>query len=247
MKTINIAWMLVLGVPSVLGASACATTRMAGEQTDDARITGRVGRRLTLDPEVKRYKIDVDTIDGIVTLRGKVDTETMKTSAEELARQTEGVKDVNNELIVDPQSFGDRVNENVDDAALKTRVGTRLTTSPDIDRINIDIDVQDGVVTMSGVVHDENAKKRAEDVVRETEGVKDVKNELTVNPDDQRLRRDTDERGGVEGGNPSTPQEPTPESNTQPSGDATGSGSTGTRPSPGTTPPSSSTTTSRPR
>jgi hyperosmotically inducible protein len=211
MKTINIALMLALGVPPVLGASACATTRMAGEQSDDARITGRVGRRLTLDPEVKRYKIDVDTIDGVVTLRGKVDSETMKTSAEGIARETNGVKDVRNELIVDPQSFGERIGENADDAILKTRVGTRLTTSPDVDRLNIDIDVQDGVVTLSGVVHDENSKQKAEELVRSTEGVKEVKNELTVNPEDQPLRRDTDEEGQPEGEQPSTPKDATPE------------------------------------
>jgi hyperosmotically inducible protein len=223
MKTINIALMLVLGVPSVIGASACATTRMAGEQTDDARISGRVGRRLTLDPDVKRYTIDVDTIDGVVTLRGKVDSETMKTSAEKLARDTEGVKDVKNELIVDPTSFGESISEGTKDSVLKTKVGTRLTTAPDIDRINIDVDVQDGVVTLSGVVHDENAKQRAEEVARSTEGVKDVKNELTVNPDDQRLRDDTDAEGHRESG--SSTKEPTPE-NSQQSGGASDKGTT---------------------
>jgi hyperosmotically inducible protein len=216
MKPIYIAVMLTLAAPPVLGATACATTRMAGEQSDDLRIKSRVGRRLTLDPEVKRFKIDVDTIDGVVTLRGKVDSETMKTSAEDIARTTNGVKDVRNELIVDDQGVGERIKENSNDVVIKTRVGTRFTADPDIDRLNIDIDVQDGVVTLSGVVHDETAKAEAEKVARGAEGVTDVKNELTVNPDDQRLRTDTNADGSAEGSQGATPKDATPETATPP-------------------------------
>jgi len=216
-KTIHIAWMLALAVPPVLGTLGCKTTEMAGAQTDDARITGRVGRRLTADPEVRRYKIDVDTLEGVVTLRGKVDSETMKTSAEAIARETNGVKDVKNELIVDPEGFGERLGEGADDAVIKTRVGVRLTRDPDVDRHNIDVDVVDGVVTLSGIVHDENAKQEAERLARGAEGVKDVKNELTVNPEDQPLRRDKDAEGKPEGDAGKPPQDATPETANPPS------------------------------
>ena len=205
-----------LAAAPMMGTTACATTRMAGEQTDDARIKSRVGRRLIADPDVKRFKIDVDTIDGVVTLRGKVDSDTMKTSAEQIARETQGVKDVRNELIVEDQGVGERIKENSGDAVIKTRVGTRLTSDPDVDRHNIDIDVQDGIVTLSGVVHDETAKTEAEKLAREAEGVKDVKNELTVNPDDQRLRTDTNADGSPETSPSGKPKDATPESATPP-------------------------------
>lgn len=46
--------------------------------------------------------------------------------------------------------------------------------------MNVDVDVTDGVVTLSGVVHNEAEAAEAERLAREVEGVKDVKNDLKV-------------------------------------------------------------------
>ena len=56
---------------------ACANTGTAGSQTDDALIKMRVGSRLTADPEVSRFKIDVDVREAVVTLRGEVESQAM--------------------------------------------------------------------------------------------------------------------------------------------------------------------------
>ena len=82
-------------------------------------------------------------------------------------------------------------NLDLTDLAIRMRVGRRLSMAADVDRVNIDVDVTDGVVTLSGAVHDEKAKQLAEKVTRQTKGVRDVRNELTVNPSDQLFRRDT--------------------------------------------------------
>jgi hyperosmotically inducible protein len=63
---------------------------------DDAGVTTRVKARLVADPEVNAFHIDVDTIDGKVTLNGKVATELQRREAGELASRTEGVVSVNN-------------------------------------------------------------------------------------------------------------------------------------------------------
>jgi osmotically-inducible protein OsmY len=65
-----------------------------GEHIDDAGITMRVKSRLLDDPVVKGLKIDVDTRDGVVFLTGSVTSDAEKKQAIELARTTEGVKDV---------------------------------------------------------------------------------------------------------------------------------------------------------
>jgi osmotically-inducible protein OsmY len=44
--------------------------------------------------------IDVDTVQNVVTLRGTVATEDARKQAERIARQTEGVKEVKNDLTV---------------------------------------------------------------------------------------------------------------------------------------------------
>jgi hyperosmotically inducible protein len=63
---------------------------------DDAAVTTRVKARLVADPDVNAFHIDVDTVDGRVTLNGKVATEYQKQEASELADRTEGVVSVVN-------------------------------------------------------------------------------------------------------------------------------------------------------
>jgi osmotically-inducible protein OsmY len=66
----------------------------------DAEVTAKVKTRLAADPEVNPFRIDVDTIDGTVTLSGMVSSEAEKAEAEKLARNTEGVVAVVNNLTV---------------------------------------------------------------------------------------------------------------------------------------------------
>ncbi len=68
--------------------------RSIGERIDDAGITMKVKAKLLDDPTVKGLKIDVDTRDGVVYLTGSVSGEAEKQKAIELARNTEGVRDV---------------------------------------------------------------------------------------------------------------------------------------------------------
>lgn len=183
---------LALLIPAGAGALGCATTRPAVEQSNDSVITGRVGRRLVADPEVKRYAIDVDTLDGVVYLRGKVDSASMKTSAENIARSTDGVREVVNELIVDANQEGDATDG---DVGIKTRVGAALSGDDDVRRVNVDVDVIDGVVTLSGVVHNEAEAKEVERIASQTEGVLGVKNELKI---EQTGNADTEKAGKVD-------------------------------------------------
>lgn len=66
----------------------------------DTELTAKVKAKLTADPEVNPFQIDVDTVDGKVTLTGKVTTERQREEAEHLARGTEGVVEVVNNLEV---------------------------------------------------------------------------------------------------------------------------------------------------
>lgn len=68
----------------------------------DAGVTARIKARLTADPEINPILIDVDTVNGKVTLTGTVPTQEVKDEAEDLARGTEGVVSVDNMLQVVP-------------------------------------------------------------------------------------------------------------------------------------------------
>ena len=80
-------------ITTFLGILAAVAFSVACAQTD-AGITGKVKSKLAADDTVKAYQIDVDTKDKVVTLSGNVDSQAAKDQAVALARGTEGVADV---------------------------------------------------------------------------------------------------------------------------------------------------------
>jgi hyperosmotically inducible protein len=75
-----------------------------GDSLDDAWIHTKIVAKLIRDADTPERKINVDVVNNIVTLRGTVDTPAQKSEAERIARATEGVKSVNNQLKVSRQT-----------------------------------------------------------------------------------------------------------------------------------------------
>jgi hyperosmotically inducible protein len=68
----------------------------------------------------------------------------------------------------------------VDDAAITAAVKAKLATDGDINPFNIDVDTNEGVVTLQGRVAKEEARQKAEQLARETDGVSKVINLIKV-------------------------------------------------------------------
>lgn len=158
---------------------ACAQT--------DAGLTTKVKSKLAADDVVKAHEINVDTQEGVVTLTGNVDTEDAKQRAIQLARETEGVKDVQDMISVQMAGGGgdapdmDRSAEvAVDDAGITMKVKTNLLADELAKGLGIDVDTRGGVVYLTGKVNSEEQKEAVVRVARATEGVKDVQPNLTV-------------------------------------------------------------------
>jgi len=77
-----------------------APSRSAGEVVDDAVIVTQMNAKLAADPELSAIKINVDSTQGAVRLKGEVKSISLRRKAEELARGIKGVKSVNNQLII---------------------------------------------------------------------------------------------------------------------------------------------------
>lgn len=73
---------------------------VVNEAMDSATITSKVKSKLASDPGINALYIDVDTDNGHVTLKGKVALAGQRDIAERIARQTEGVTDVTNQIQV---------------------------------------------------------------------------------------------------------------------------------------------------
>jgi hyperosmotically inducible periplasmic protein len=100
----------VLGLILCLGAlplatmvTGCAGDRYhqsTGEEIDDHGISTRVKSALSNDAEYKYEGVDVKTFKGTVQLSGFVDTHSQKSRAADIAKNVEGVKDVENNITV---------------------------------------------------------------------------------------------------------------------------------------------------
>ncbi|HEX7723688.1 MAG TPA: BON domain-containing protein [Pyrinomonadaceae bacterium] len=79
---------------------AKANKETIGQSLDDAWIHTKIVAKLISDTQTPERKINVDVVDGAVTLRGQVDTAEAKAEAERVAKETDGVKKVMNQLKV---------------------------------------------------------------------------------------------------------------------------------------------------
>ena len=77
--------------------------RTVGSWIDDVTISSKVKSKLIANSEIKAGDIDVSSSQGVVTLIGRVSSQLIKDTAERTARATQGVNDVNNELMVGPK------------------------------------------------------------------------------------------------------------------------------------------------
>ena len=98
--------LLAAMMTAVVTLAGCAgmgpqpTTRTTGQAIDDVTIGTKLKAALAADPELSALKINVDTTQGAVRLRGEVKSVALRRKAEDMARKTEGVKSVDNQLIV---------------------------------------------------------------------------------------------------------------------------------------------------
>jgi hyperosmotically inducible protein len=71
-------------------------------KAEDAKLTTKVKAKLTKEHAKNLVSVNVDTTDGVVHLKGTVPNEQAKAEAEKLAKDTEGVVSVTNDLKVSP-------------------------------------------------------------------------------------------------------------------------------------------------
>lgn len=166
----------MIGVGAAGGYKVGTDERSLGQMWDDSTISTKVKAALIDDPNVKGRKIDVDTVEQIVTLTGVVDTEEESKRAAEIAQKVSYVKEVRNFLQVGKKTFG----EVVDDRLLASKIKAKLIAEKDIRSLNIDVDSEMRIVTLTGVVKNESQRERVVKIAEDTLGVAKVVDNLIV-------------------------------------------------------------------
>ena len=162
------------------------------ERITDSSITAKIQSRYFADDDVKGRNVDVDTKNGVVTLSGTVNSTGERLQAAAIARNTDGVTAVHDELMIDRQprpapgaggvSGSVGTTGRIQDAWITTKIRSTFILDDRIRARNIDVDTKNGVVTLRGTVATEDARKAAESLAAESEGVLRVDNQLSVDP-----------------------------------------------------------------
>ena len=83
-------------------------------------------------------------------------------------------------LVACQSTTGKTAGQNVSDAAISTKVQSKLTADRMSNFSRIDVDTERGVVILTGVVDSADQKMKATELARQIDGVKDVKNNLQI-------------------------------------------------------------------
>ena len=87
----------------------CRTSEPPNVQLNDAKITAEVKAKLASDVSPSSLaNVDVNTTNGIVSMAGQVESDTIRQRAVEVARSVDGVQSVNNNLQVQPRGYAQR-------------------------------------------------------------------------------------------------------------------------------------------
>ena len=83
-----------------LGERAAGAAGQARDALGDSALTAKIKSKMALDDTIEALRIDVDTSNHVVTLTGTVETEAQRQRALQLARETEGVREVVDRLTI---------------------------------------------------------------------------------------------------------------------------------------------------
>jgi osmotically-inducible protein OsmY len=139
----------------------------------DTEIEEAINDAALHDPRVFSFNVTPESNNGLVTLRGKVDNLTAKKTAENLARNTTGVRGVKNRIKV-------RMSNPPEDSDIQANINTALLNNSITASWKINVRVNNGIVTLSGVVDSYLEKTEAELVANSVRGVSDVNNIISV-------------------------------------------------------------------
>lgn len=152
------------------------------DSAKDAWIDGKAETTLLLNGNLNSFKINTDVKDGVVLLTGKVESEVDKALAGELIEGLEGVVRVDNQLTVDNATASKRNKQGstLQDAKIATVVKTRLLMESEVSGTAINVDAENGVVTLTGEVDSAAERDLALAIARNTADVSRVVNQLDV-------------------------------------------------------------------
>jgi hyperosmotically inducible protein len=186
--TVALAVLMLLVVVAYFVATRNSSVQNAyssiKESTQDAATTSRVRTALLLSKQVSPFDVKVQTVQGAVTLQGQVPSEQVKNVASAIAQDTSSVKQVQNNLSINPSTERnpdrEHLGERVADLEIQTLVSDALSKNADLADKHIATVVKNKSVTLSGTVQSVSQKYTADQIAWQVVGVQGLTDSLNV-------------------------------------------------------------------
>lgn len=161
----------VIVAGAATGASIANDRRSAGTILEDQAIELKISNAIYGDKSFpKDTHISVVSFNNVVLLLGQTPTGALREHAENIAKQTENVKRLHNEISIgDPTSY--RVRNN--DAWITTKVKSTLLGTEGVGATHIKVITENGIVYLMGIVT-RNEGQQAAEAVQHVKGVRGI-------------------------------------------------------------------------
>ena len=173
----------VAGLPGVISVDNRLEVKGASPTPNsDAWVGEKVKATLLFHRSVRGFKTEVNVKDGIVTLQGEATSQAQKELTAEYAKDVEGVKDVNNLMIVSQTSTNTKttIGEDIDDASITAQVKMMLLYHRATSALNTKVETKGGVVTLYGKASNAAELDLATKLANDINGVNGVNNRMTI-------------------------------------------------------------------
>lgn len=157
-----------------LGTLLLTSVSLFASDTDD-RIESAAQKSYVFKTYLLHDSVKTEAKDGVVTLTGTVADASHKSLAENTVENLPGVTRVDNQLKLKGESPAEH-----SDGWLSTKVKTTLLFHRNVSASKTDVYVKDGVVSLRGEAVNLAQRELAEEYAKDVEGVKEVKNEMTI-------------------------------------------------------------------
>jgi osmotically-inducible protein OsmY len=155
----------------------------------DTRIESSARQSYVFKTYLQADDIKIQSKDGAVTLTGMVSENFHKSLAQETVADLPGVTTVDNRLEV--KGAAPTANS---DAWLRDKVKVALLFHRSVSARTTEVEVIDGIATLRGEAFSQSQKELTTEYARDVEGVKDVKNEMTVSKHHKKAPRTVGEK-----------------------------------------------------
>lgn len=173
---------LVLGA-GASGAVAASEERGLGGSLIDQRIKAMINFNLLEEDRILFKGVSTAVYERRVLLTGIARSVEKRDAAVRVAWQTAGVKEVINEIIVDPSGESGSF---VSDTWIAAKLRTKLMLDRDIESINYSIDTLRGTVLLLGVAQDQDEMEKVLAHARNLSSVRKVVNHVILKTDPRR-------------------------------------------------------------